>query len=178
MGQGWIGGRWWGESEGKGQCYIHKQRACFVHAQDQMKICQLHLTLHGVCVFTVRTVINGLHQKTWNICTPARRYEQINVITVTPLAFLCAHENCKHTSSCTTRRWRYTGWLSHVKTACFNSLMVHINSVKLSFLSPPSHLICTSECWAHMMLFWTVHLKGCICSFPGSLFLLFGLPLE
>lgn len=29
LGQGWIGGRWWGQCEGKGHCYIHKQRACF-----------------------------------------------------------------------------------------------------------------------------------------------------
>lgn len=37
----------WGKLEGKGHCYIHKQRARFVHSKYQMKICQLHLSHHN-----------------------------------------------------------------------------------------------------------------------------------
>lgn len=38
-----TGMNWWvlvGEFEGKGHHYIHKQRACFVHSRDEMKISQ------------------------------------------------------------------------------------------------------------------------------------------
>lgn len=103
LGQGWIGGCWRGEFEGKGHCYTPKQRLYFVHSKDQMEICLLRLTHHCVCVFTVHTVrTKKLNLHSYKIA------EQINVITLTLLAFWCKHERFKYNNSCMMKYWPYT----------------------------------------------------------------------
>lgn len=61
----------------------------------------------SVCSQSTQLLMDIIKKKQ-HICAHARLYEQMNVIIVTPLAFLYAHENCKHSNSCVMKRWRYT----------------------------------------------------------------------
>lgn len=106
---------------------------------------------------------NGWYKSAWvsvqllmdiikeNICSLARLYEQMNLIIATPLAFLYAHENCKHSNSC-MMSWRYSDWEYHkiIYLWCtkwvFTVTVEQFTLTLIKNLSSPRYLICTSKC--------------------------------